>query len=168
MISRRRFLEVGSATAGASLALRPLRAGQENKTSSSLPSSLATLKSRKNEASPITREERADRIERARKLMAENGLDAILLAEGTSLRYFTGIRWWGSERLFAFVLPARGSPFYVCPAFEEGRAREQISNGGETGGLADVRAWQEDENPYQRIAQGLSDHGISGARVGIE
>jgi Xaa-Pro dipeptidase len=168
MISRRRFLEVGSATAGASLALKPLLAGQENKTSPSLPPSLATLKSRKNEASPITREERAERIERARKLMAENRLDAIVLAEGTSLRYFTGIRWWGSERLFAFVLPARGAPFYVCPAFEEGRAREQISHGPEAGGLADVRAWQEDENPYQRMAQGLSDHGISTARLGIE
>jgi Xaa-Pro dipeptidase len=168
MISRRRFLAVGGATAGASLALKPLLAGQENKTGTALPPSLATLKSRKNEASPITREERADRIERARKLMAENRLDAILLAEGTSLRYFTGIRWWGSERLFAFVLPARGAPFYVCPAFEEGRAREQISNGPEAGGLADVRAWQEDENPYQRIAEGLSDHGISSARLGIE
>jgi Xaa-Pro dipeptidase len=47
--------------------------------------------------------------------------------EGTSLNYFTGIRWWGGERLFAMVLPARGAAFYVCPAFEEGRAREQLA-----------------------------------------
>ena len=84
------------------------------------------MKSRKSEATPITREERRERQARARQLMSENALDAILLMEGTSLRYFTGIRWWGGERTFALVLPAKGTAFYVCPAFEEGRAREQL------------------------------------------
>ena len=107
------------------------------------------MKSRKSEAPPITREERQARQERARKLMTENALDAIVLMEGTSLRYFTGIRWWGGERMFALVLPAKGAAFYVCPAFEEGRAREQIANAPE-GEDADVRIWQEDESPYQR------------------
>ncbi len=41
--------------------------------------------------------------------MGENGLDGVVLMEGTSLRYFTGIRWWGGERLFALVLPAKGA-----------------------------------------------------------
>jgi Xaa-Pro aminopeptidase len=59
--------------------------------------------------------------------MSENALDAIVLMEGTSLRYFTGVDWWGGERLFALVLPAKGAAFYVCPAFEEGRAREQLA-----------------------------------------
>ena len=95
MISRRRFLEVGGVTAGASLALNPLLASAHAAKSddTSLPASLARLKSRKSEASPITREERHERQERARKLMSENSLDAILLMEGTSLKYFTGIRW---------------------------------------------------------------------------
>ncbi len=60
--------------------------------------------------------------------MSENALDAIVLMEGTSLKYFSGIHWWGGERLFALVLPVKGAPFYVCPAFEEGRAREQIAS----------------------------------------
>lgn len=125
------------------------------------------LKSRKSEAVPITREERHERQERARKLMSENALDAIVLMggaetpgnendEGTSLRYFTGIRWWGGERLFAVVLPAKGAAFCVCPAFEEGRAHEQIS-GAPNDQRADVRTWQEDESPYQRVAQGLKE-----------
>jgi Xaa-Pro dipeptidase len=99
--------------------------------------------------------------------MAASRLDAILLMEGTSLTYFTGMRWWGGERLFAMVLPAKGAPFYVCPAFEEGRAREQIAKGPEAG-TADVRIWQEDENPYQRLAQGLKDRGIASGHLGVE
>ena len=166
MTSRRRFLEVGSITAGAAL-VRPLTASANGKSDDSLPTSISRLKSRKSEAVPITREERHERQEHARKLMAENAIDAIVLMEGTSLRYFTGIRWWGGERTFALVLPAKGEAFYVCPAFEEGRAREQITNAPE-GAKPDVRIWQEDENPYQLIAQGLKERSLAAGKVGIE
>jgi Xaa-Pro dipeptidase len=168
MISRRRFLEVGTVTAGMVAATHSLAAAATaERNDAALPPSLAQLKSRKSEGTPITREERHERQERARALMTENALDAIVLMEGTSLRYFTGIRWWGGERAFALVLPARGAAFYVCPAFEEGRAREQLNNAPD-GEQADVRVWQEDENPYQRIAQGLKDRGIASGKVGIE
>jgi len=164
MISRRKFLEVSGATAGvAALPGSQLPATQE----AALPPSLAALKSRKGEATPITREERQQRQEHARKLMTENSLDAIVLMEGTSLRYFTGIRWWGGERLFALVLPARGAAFYICPAFEEGRAREQIANAPE-GNNPDVRVWQEDESPYHLLAQGLKDRGAATGKIGME
>ena len=167
MISRRRFLEVGSA-AGMVAASSPfVTAEPQEKSDASLPESLARLQSRKSEAVPITREERQGRQERARKLMSENSLDAIVLMEGTSLKYFTGIRWWGGERLFALVLPAKGAAFYVCPAFEEGRAREQIANSPD-GDHADVRTWQEDGNPYQLVAQGLKEHGMATGRLGME
>ncbi len=146
----------------------PQAAGEANDRAS-LPFAVAQLKSRKSEAVPISREERAARLERARALMSQNKVDAIVLMAGTSLNYFTGIRWWGGERLFAFVLPAKGEAFYVCPAFEEGRAREQISNApdGERGAW-EVRTWQEDESPYRLLAQGLKERGIAGGRVGIE
>src|SRR5271165_1710567 len=168
MISRRRFLEVGSVTAGAALGLPHLAAAAAGSANdSSLPPSLARLQSRKSEATPITREERGERQERARKLMGDNGLDALVLMEGTSLRYFTGMRWWGGERTFALVLPVKGAAFYVCPAFEEGRAREQIGNSPDAG-QADVRTWQEEENPYRLIAQGLKDRAIASGKIGIE
>ena len=168
MISRRRFFGVGSLTAGAALASPHLVAtATSNADDSSLPPSLARLQSRKSEAVPITREERGERQERARRLMSENGLEAIVLMEGTSLRYFTGMRWWGGERTFALVLPAKGDAFYVCPAFEEGRAREQIGNSPDAG-QAGVRTWQEDENPYRLIAQGFKDRGIASGKIGIE
>jgi Xaa-Pro dipeptidase len=169
MISRRQFLEVGGVTAGAAVATRSMAAiGPTGKKDAvSLPASIAKLQSRKGEAQPITREERAGRQERARQLMSENSLDAILMMEGTSLRYFTGMRWWGGERLFAFVLPAKGKAFYVCPAFEEGRAREQIVHAPE-GDQPDVRVWQEDQSPYALVAQGLKGRSVGSGRLGIE
>ncbi|HET9409856.1 MAG TPA: Xaa-Pro peptidase family protein [Candidatus Sulfotelmatobacter sp.] len=185
MISRRKFLEIGGVAAGAVAASSGVAASDfsaapdgrttsmahtstaESRDNESLPAAIAQLKSRKDEATPIPREEREQRQERARQLMVENGLGAILLMEGTSLKYFTGIRWWGGERMFAFVLPAKGAGFYVCPAFEEGRAREQIANTPE-GERGDLRTWQEDESPYALVSQGLKEHGLATGKVGIE
>ncbi len=169
MISRRRLLEVGGL--GALAALSPLAASglsqNEKPDESSVPASLAQLMSRRGQATPISRKERSGRLERARQLMTENAIDAIVLMSGTSLNYFTGIRWWGSERMFAFVLPAKGSAFYVCPAFEEGRAREQIADAPD-GERPDVRTWQEDESPCRLLAQGLKDSGTATGKLGIE
>ena len=166
MISRRRILKLGTAAAGAALAT-PVTAATSENNCTALPPSIASLTSMKDQAKPITTEERGERQQKARRLMADNKLDAILLTEGTSLTYFSGIHWGGSERLFAMVLPVKGNVFYVCPAFEEGRAREQIAKapGAEQ---ADVRIWQEDGSPYQRVAQGLNDRGLSTGTLGME
>src|SRR5438309_6366699 len=131
------------------------------------PEAIAKLKSRKAEAKPITTAEREERIEKARQLMAENKIDAIMITGGTSLVYFTNIHWWMSERLFAIILPVKGAPFYVCPAFEEDRAREQIAS-GPGGNNAEVCTWQEDESPYQRIAEGLKDRKLTSGNMGVE
>ena len=128
---------------------------------------IAALKSRQPEAKPITVAERKDRLERARQLMQQNRIDALCMIGGTSLQYFTGIRWWNSERLFTFVLPQKGAPFYVSPAFEEDRAREQIAQAPE-GDSCRVLLWQEDEDPYKLVAQGLKDAGASTGRIGVE
>jgi Xaa-Pro dipeptidase len=161
VISRRTFMQAGAAVAAA-LGL-PAAAVPAEK----LPDSIAELESMKGQARPISREERAIRQEKARQLMASNKLGAILLMEGTSLEYFTGVRWHGGERMFAMVLPSNSDAFYVCPAFEEGRAREQLVEAPDAE-HADVRIWQEDESPYQRIAAGLRDRGIATGSVGIE
>jgi Xaa-Pro dipeptidase len=165
MFSRRHFLQSGSLAAGVSVALPTLAGAVEG--NKDLPSAIAALRTRREEATPITVDERTEHQEKARRLMRENNLSAVLLAQGTSLAYFTGIRWEGGERLFAVVLPAKGEAFYVAPAFEEGRAREQIAKSPE-GGTPDVRIWQEDESPYMRVAQGLADRGLSGSTIGVE
>jgi Xaa-Pro dipeptidase len=132
-----------------------------------LPPSIAALKSMKDRAKPIIAEERRTRIEQAHRLMAERRIDALMLMSGTSLAYFTNIRWWSGERLFALILPVKGRPFFVCPAFERDRAEEQIALSPFAGG-SDVRTWEEDESPYLRVAQGLKELGLSSGRLGME
>lgn len=166
--SRRSFLQSAGIAATVALTQKGnAQAAQGEPAGKSLPEPIAKLKSRKAEAKPITAAERQQRLERARQLMAANKLDAILLMGGTSLVYFTGIRWFMSERTFAMIVPAKGNPFYVSPAFEEDRAREQIAMGMDSTN-ADVRTWQEDESPYRLIASGLREHGLAAARLGVE
>lgn len=166
MLSRRRFLSSSTAVAGIAGISNLARGDEGSRDCKPLPPALANLKSLKGEAKPITTQERIERQERARQLMRANTMDAILLAPGTSLRYLTGIQWWGGERLFAMVMPVKGKPFLVCPAFEQGRAEEQIANSPQAG--AEIMAWQEDESPYQKLAQGLIDLGIATGTIGIE
>lgn len=166
MISRRRFVQLGT-VAGATLGANSLARAHDREPHSALPTSITSLKSMKDQAQPITLDERREHQEKARRLMEANRIDALLLMEGTSLDYFTGIHWWGGERLFVMVMPAKCKAFFVCPAFEEGRAREQIAKAPD-GDAADVRTWQEDDNPYQCLAQGLKDRGISTGTLGIE
>ncbi len=99
--------------------------------------------------------------------MRANALDAIALAGGTSLDYFTGIRWGASERLFVCVLLQKGNPFYVCPAFEQDRAQESMAQ-APLGRESKILTWQEDGDPYALVAGALRDAGISAGRLGIE
>ena len=166
MLSRRKFFQVAGVAASIPLASRLLLA-QDDAACVNLPPSIANLKSLRDQAKAISVEERQERVERARRLMRENHLDAMMLIGGTSMKYLANIDWWLSERTFTLILPAKGDAFFVSPAFEEDRAREQI-NRGPFAGKPDIRIWQENESPYERVAQGLKDRGIFTGRLGIE
>src|SRR5579872_6588189 len=167
MVSRRSFLSLTGAAAALSVTdLSAQRRGGGEAAGGPLAPSIAALTSMKNLATPITVEERRARIEKARRLMTEQKIDAIILAGGTSLVYFTGIRWGNSERLTAAIIPRVGNPFMVTPAFEEDRTREQLHGGPME--HTDVGIWQEDESPFELIAAGLKQRGIVAGRVGIE
>ena len=167
MLNRRRFLSVSAAAAVLPVFAATKGIAQTASSATTLPPALAALKNRRAEAQPISLEERERRFEHAQELMRAQQIDAIALIGGTSLVYFTGIRWWNSERLFVCVLPQKGAPFYVCPAFEEERAREQMRE-APAGKSSRVYTWQEDENPYPLAAQGLKDLGLSTGKLGIE
>jgi Xaa-Pro dipeptidase len=167
--SRRNFLK-GTAAASALALARPGNAAARaipewmaEDGSGELPAAFSTLKPL-GSVHPITADEFRGRLENAQKLMAEltPKYDALFVAPGTSLYYFTGIRWGVSERLLALVLPRTGDPIVVVPAFEEGRMRERLHL------AAEVRAWQEDESPTKIAATALADRGIRTGRIGVE
>ncbi len=170
MLTRRAFLEASSlAFAGTALpATDPAERLEQAQGPRDLPPSLLALTPMREGVQPISTEERRRRLERARQLMAANDLDAVMLAGGTSLAYFTNVRWGLSERLFAVVVPVRGAPFVVTPAFEEGRTREQLASGPLGPDGVDVMTWQEDESPYRLVADGLKARGILSGRLGME
>jgi Xaa-Pro dipeptidase len=143
-----------------------LFAAQESHENGPLPPSITALSSMGALVKPISVEERRARIFRAQELMSQNRIDALLLAGGTSMVYFTGMHWGNSERLFAAVIPVHGKAFCVCPSFEEDRAREQLNRGPLEG--VDVLTWQEDESPYRQVAKGLSSLGKANGTLGVE
>jgi Xaa-Pro dipeptidase len=155
--SRRRFLQ--SSAAVSAFALRPPPHQQ-----TPLPSSFSTLKPLGDRVHPITPEEFHARLLHAQELMStlDPKFDAILLGPGTSLYYFTGIRWGLSERLLSLVIPRAGQPLLISPAFEEGRMRELMRY------PIEVRVWQEDESPTKLIATSLADKGLRSGRIGID
>ena len=160
----RRQLLIGAAAASA-LALTPAaRGAAEGDVSGALPKAFEGLKPLGGRVRPITADEFHGRMLQAQKLMSESDpkYDALFIAPGTSLYYFTGIRWGISERLLALILPRTGDPIVVVPAFEEGRMREKLTF------AAEVRAWQEDESPTKIAAAALADRGIRTGRVGVE
>jgi Xaa-Pro dipeptidase len=127
-----------------------------------VPAPIAALTGQRDQEPPaITDAERAARCERARTLMAGAGLDAILLLGGTGMRYFSDVDWGRSERVFALLIPQRGEIAWICPAFEQERAEEQIRAG-------ELRTWEEDESPYTLIARLLADRGLATGRIGLE
>ena len=150
MSSRRDFLQT---TLGLSaLAALPAAAAA----AAAEPRSMSTA------AAPISREERQARLSKVQGLMGERKIRALLIEPGSSLEYFTGIQWHRSERSTVAIIPASGSVMVVTPAFEEPSVRETFEVGG------DVRAWDEHENPFEKIVQCLRDRGIDSGSIAAE
>jgi len=166
VITRRGFLRLAATGTAAAGIARPAAAVVQQASASALPPSIAALRPMRDKAQPITPAERRVRIERARQLMREQRIDAVMLTGGTSLTYFTGARWGSSERLMALVLPARGDGFAVIPAFEEERVREQLPR--DLIGNLQIRTWQETDSPFAVVAQGLKDRSIATGSIGFE
>ena len=159
-VDRRNFIKIsaGAAAAGAAVGC----SGNISDTGGGAAGVFADLQPMTDGIVPISDDERRERMDKARRLMVENGMDAIYLEPGSSLFYYTGVRWSNSERMFGMVLPVEGEPAYVCPGFEAERAHEQIRFGD------DIRTWEEHEIPYQRVAEIFRDRGINSGAVGME
>ena len=157
MLSRRVFL---GAAAGAPLTA--MTAGRQSMASAASPPPAAELKSMTAAAKPISADERRARIAKVQGLMEQGKISALLIEPGSTLDYFTGIRWRLSERITLAIIPARGEVVVVTPAFEEPSVRETLQVGG------DVRPWNEHESPIERIVQALRDRGVTSGAVAVE
>ncbi len=158
--SRRQLLQSTAGLAG----LVPFSMLAQEKRDGSLPAGFADLRPLGSRVKPITSEECRARVASAQRLLVQQKpqMDALFVAPGTSLYYFTGVRWWPSERLLGLLIPQKGEPLVVCPAFEEARFREQLRI------PAEVRVWQEDESPTKLAASALADRGLRTGRIGVE
>jgi Xaa-Pro dipeptidase len=111
---------------------------------------------------PISGEERMARLAKARDLMQQRGIGAVLVESGPSLDYYTGIQWRRSERLTGVVIPAKGDPIIVTPFFEGPTIKEMLAV------PAEIRTWQEDEEPLKLVADFLREKGVAKAPIGFE
>jgi Xaa-Pro dipeptidase len=111
---------------------------------------------------PISPAERLRRLAQARELMRRHGMGAVLVEAGPSLDYFTGIQWWRSERLTGVIIPAEGDPIVITPFFEQPSVKEMLVV------PAEIRTWQEDEEPLKLVADFLQERKVAGAPIGFE
>jgi Xaa-Pro dipeptidase len=150
MLSRRAFLQSAAAASMAATA------------GFGTASPLAKPTTMTSGAKAISADERRGRIEKVQMLMAQQKIAALLIEPGSSLDYFTGIRWHRSERTTLAIIPASGAILIVTPAFEEPSVRETLQVDGE------VRPWDEHESPFEKIVQGLKDRGINSGVLAAE
>lgn len=154
-LHRRKFLGLAAIGSGL-LAAKPVE--------KDIPTVIEQLKSMTAGVEPISVDERKQRITGAQELMSRQKIDAIFMEGTASCFYFAGMRWGQSERPFGLVIPAKGPIAYICPKFEEDRARELINPifGDE------VRCWEEDDSPFRLIAGIVRDRGVKHKRIGME
>ncbi len=156
--SRRAFLSTSAgmaATAGlaSSLALGACSTTEDLEHEARLDEQLADLKNHRDELLPISREEHLARRLRLGELLAQTGYDAMLIEPCATMRYLTGVTWGHSERLFGLVVLADGSHFWICPAFEEQKARLRIE--AEDGPSGEIVTWDEHEYPFAPLVSEL-------------
>lgn len=111
---------------------------------------------------PISQAERLSRIAKAQMLMQKSGIGAVIVESGSSLDYLTGVQWHRSERLTAAVIPAQGDPIIVTPFFERPSVAETLAV------PAEIRTWDEDQEPLKLVADFLRERGVAGEPVGFE
>jgi Xaa-Pro aminopeptidase len=84
------------------------------------------------------------RVERARELMRDEGLDMLFIGPSSDFRYFTGHAPRPSERLTALLIPYDGAPTIVVPRLEQPLVAH-LGDGYE------FEVWEETESPIDRI-----------------
>lgn len=111
---------------------------------------------------PIGPEERLLRVGKAQSRMRALGIGALIVEPGASLDYLTGVQWHRSERLTAAVIPADGASLIVTPFFERPSVQESLKV------PAEVRVWQEHEDPFRLVADFLRERRVASSPIALE
>jgi len=154
-LSRRTFFGLTAAAGAALTAGTPVRGANAKP-------GVSGLVSLTRDVPPITAQEHGARLAKVQHLMQQQKIAALLVESGSTLEYFTGIRWRRSERTTAALIPAQGRVVVVTPFFEEPSVRETLKVAG------DVRAWKEDESPFDLIAAALREHAAPAGPLAVE
>ncbi|AWB57522.1 Xaa-Pro peptidase family protein [Colwellia sp. Arc7-D] len=123
---------------------------------------LEKLANMTNQVKAISEAEFKQRIKKAQTIMAENNIAATYIDAGTNLYYFTGTRWYASERMVGAIIPQEGEIKYITPYFEVNTLSQYMTIKGE------IKGWQEHESPYQLVSQTLSEIGITTGQLAID
>ena len=86
-----------------------------------------------------------ERLDKARGLMAEQGVDLLMLSVGADLPYFCGYEAMPLERLTMLVVPRDGAATLVVPRMEATRVVERPE-------VFAMRPWDETEDPVDIVA----------------
>ncbi|MBY5919997.1 M24 family metallopeptidase [Ferrimonas balearica] len=111
---------------------------------------------------PITAEEYQTRRERLVAQMKANQVGAVYLNAGTNLYYFTGLKWYASERLVGALLTVEGELVYVAPHFEAGSIADFWLEPGP------IALWHEHESPYALVGSELAKRGLSDTPLAVD
>lgn len=112
---------------------------------------LSTLVNMTGQVEPIGLNEYQERVTKAQSLMEQKGIDALYLNAGTNLEYFTGLRWYASERLVGAILLKTGTPTLIAPAFEQGSLEQAMVL------PLDTLLWEEHQSPTQIMLEFISE-----------
>ena len=109
------------------------------------------------------RDEYPHRIQCARLLMVEQGLDALLLFTGPNLVYFTGMPCQRSgSRPFIYLLPRQGEPVLIVHDGRQHEARRFTSG-------ADVRTYSRLSHlPLETVLRVMDEKGLRQGCIGVE
>ncbi|TMO82973.1 M24 family metallopeptidase [Pseudoalteromonas spongiae] len=129
---------------------------------STIEQALAKLDNMTQQVAPISNDELNARLQKAQSLMQQRGIAAMYIDAGTNLTYFTGLKWYKSERLVGAILPAKGELCYVAPHFEQGSLNDYMKLNGEFFG------WHEHQSPYALIAEILQKQGINEGKLAVD
>jgi Xaa-Pro dipeptidase len=123
---------------------------------------LAKFSNMTGDVQPVSSNEFQARISKAQQLMKINNIDATYVDAGTNLYYFTGTKWYASERMVGAIIPKEGEIQYITPYFEVNTLEQYMTIKGK------VNGWQEHESPYQLFIETLNNMDIDSGIIAID